>query len=172
MVVVLEGGAVDDGDKKPHSSTYNIIGENFETDIFPVVAGSKVEIKNKGRKSPRLYSKAMADLVPGDPINKNGVRLTAAISEPYKVVDVRDHDTVHMVGRIVAFPHAYFSTVDDNGKFSIDGVPPGSWKVKLWYRDGWVSNAPATSINVAARRGARGVKITLPAKIKTGAEAQ
>jgi len=174
LVIVLDGGPVDDSDKKPRSRTYEIVGENFATDIFPVVVGSKVEIKNKGRKSPRLTSPTHPDIVPGDPINKSGVRVTEAIAKVGAPVEIRDADSVHLVGHIVAFEHGYFALPDYTGNFSIEGVPPGSWKVKVWYRDGWLP-IPETTVNVVAKRGAKGVKVKIPAKLpapKTAAPAE
>jgi hypothetical protein len=170
MVVVLDGGPVDDSDRKPRSSRYSIIGENFASEMLPVIVGGKVEIKNLGRKAPRLYSTFAEDIVPSDPINKKGVRPTKAITEKLTPIDIRDHDSVHFLAHIVAFEHAYFSILDDDGNFEIKGVPAGTWKIKIWYRDAWVTNLPATTVTVASKRAPKAVKLTLPAKLTTASK--
>ncbi len=167
MVVVLEGGPIDEADRQPRASRYEIIGENFASDMLPVVVGGKVEIRNKGLNSPRLYSRISKDIVPGDPILSGGIRSTQAISDKHKIIDIRDQDSVHFLAHIVAFEHAYFSVLGFDGSFSIKGVPAGTWKVKVWYRDAWVTNLPATTITVAAKRAPKAARISLPAKLTT-----
>jgi hypothetical protein len=170
MVVVLDGGPVDEADRQPRTSRYAIIGENFASEMLPVVVGGKVDIKNKGLKSPRLYSKTSKDVVPGDPILTGGTRSTQAISELGKVIDIRDQDSVHFLAHIVAFEHAYFSVLGYDGSFEIKGVPAGTWKVKVWYRDAWVTNLPATTITIAGKRAPKAAKISLPAKLTTASK--
>jgi len=172
MVVVLDGGPVDDMDKNPRSSRYSIVGENFDSEILPVIVGGKVEIKNMGTKTPRLYSQSNPNVVPSDPINPKGVRVTEAIATAHTPIDVRDKDSVHFLAHIVAFEHAYFATLKYDGTFSIAGVPAGTWNIKIWHEGGWVTNIPATSVTVAGKRAPKAVEVTLPAKLAAAGEAQ
>ena len=169
MVVVLTGGPIAESDKTPRPERYEIIGENFRADILPIMVGGKVEIQNLGRKAPRLFSKSKPDVVPGDPINKKGVRSTIAISDARTPIDIRDQDSVHFLAHIVAFESPYYSQVDHRGNFSIQGVPAGTWTVKLWHKDGFVSNLSKTTVTVG-KRAPKAIKITLPAKLKTAAK--
>ncbi len=171
MVVVLEGGPVDDMDKKPRSSRYSIVGENFDSEILPVIVGGKVEIKNMGRKTPRLYSQSNPEVVPADPINPKGVRVTEAITKAHAPIDIRDKDSVHFLAHIVAFEHGYFAVLGHDGTFKIEGVPAGNWQVKIWHDDGWVTNIPATTVTIAGKRDPKAVEITLPAKLAEAGEA-
>jgi len=172
MVVFLDGGPVDDMDRKPRSSRYDIVGENFDSEILPVIVGGKVEIKNKGNKTPRLYSRINAEIVPSDPINAKGVRVTQAITNALEPIDIRDLDSVHFLAHIVAFEHGYFSVLGHDGTFKIEGVPAGTWNVKIWYQDGWVTNLPATTITVAGKRDPKAATLVLPAQLATGAAAK
>mgnify|MGYP003631551867 CR=1 FL=1 len=172
MVVVLEGGPVDEMDKKPRSARYSIVGENFDSEILPVIVGGKVEIKNMGSKTPRLYSESNPDVVPSDPINPKGVRVTEAISKAHTPIDIRDRDSVHFLAHVVAFEHAYFSTLGHDGTFSIEGVPAGTWNIKIWHGDGWVTNIPPATVTIAGKRAPKAVEVALPAKLASAGEAQ
>lgn len=172
MVVVLSGGPIDETDRKPRSSRYSIIGENFASEMLPVVVNGKVEIRNEGLKSPRLYSTVADDIVPSDPINSKGIRSTKAIAEKHKPIDIRDLDSKHFVGYVVAFEHTYFSVLGYDGDFEIKGVPAGTWNVKVWYQDSWVTNLPATTVTVSGKRDPKAIKVSLPAKLTTASKAK
>ena len=163
LVVVLEGGtpAPEDSEPPPQIPRYTIIGESFDVPILPVVAGSAVEIKNSGKGSPRLFSPDLADLVPGDPVSPKGERKTKKLDKAGVSYELRDRESAHFTGRIAVFPHRYFARVKPDGKFEIKGVAPGTWKVKIWFADGWL-DLPAESVEVAAKREAKVKPITLP----------
>lgn len=168
LVVVLTDGEVSPADAKPGKRPvkYPIIGESFSVPLLPVIAGSVVEIVNKGKRSPRLYSPGNAEFVPSDPINPEGVpRQTETVDEPHAPIELRDRDSAHLRGTIVAFPHAYFALPNDSGRFEIDGVPSGTWKVRVWYRDGWLE-LPSEDVDVPVKRGARPLRIELPPNLK------
>ncbi|MBL4637397.1 MAG: hypothetical protein JKY56_26310 [Kofleriaceae bacterium] len=172
IVIVLQGGPVDETDRKARDSHYNIVGENFETDILPVVVGGRISITNMGRKAPRLYSLVFPKVVPSDPINKTGDRKTKAIAEKHKEIDIRDHDSVHFLAHIVAFEHSYFSTVNNRGQFEIKGVPAGTWNLKVWHHGGWVTNVDDMQIVVTSKKDAKGNKVVLPKRLKSTSDAQ
>lgn len=163
LVVVLEGGPEGAGEPPAAVVPYKLLGESFHVPLLPVVAGARVEIRNRG---PR----AVVLLAPDDPELLDSVTLKpksfheVTIAEPNRVVLVRSQDSVHLEGRIVAFPHGYFSTVDSRGRFAISGVPEGSWTVRVWYRDGWLEGA-TTQVEVGKRRA--DVTLTLsPSKLR------
>jgi len=169
LVVVLEGGtpAPEDAEPPPQMPRYTIIGESFDVPVLPVVAGSAVEIKNSGKGSPRLYSPDMADLVPGDPVSPKGERKTKKLEKAGTSFEIRDRESAHLTGRIAVFPHRYFARVGKDGKFEIKGVAPGSWKVRVWYVDGWVE-MPAETVDVVAKKEAKLKQpLALPPRLTT-----
>jgi hypothetical protein len=168
IVIVLEGGtpAPEDTEAPGRPVRYTIIGESFEVPILPVVVGSIIEIKNGGKKAPRLYAPGAEDFVPGDPVSPKGERKTKKLDQPLKVFEIRDRESAHLSGRVVAFPHRYFTRVGKDGKFEIKGVAPGTWKVRVWYQDGWVE-MPAETIEVEAKREAKIRALALPARLTT-----
>jgi plastocyanin len=42
----------------------------------------------------------------------------------------------HMHGWLLAFPHPYFAVTDASGRFRLDDVPPGTYRVVAWH-EGW-----------------------------------
>jgi len=43
---------------------------------------------------------------------------------------------VHMSGWVLAFDHPYFAVTNENGEFTIAGVPAGRYRVTVWH-EGW-----------------------------------
>jgi hypothetical protein len=175
LVVVLEGNTVPSGDQSPPGQPVEMIllGHSFEQPLLPVMTGGSVEIKNKGRNSPRLHTPSNPDLVPSDPINPRGTRLIKKFPGKYKAIEIRDHDTAHLSGHILGIPHPYFSALTADGKFTITGVPKGVWKVRIWFKDGWLDMREYT-VDVPAKRTTKPQKITLPdqLKVKAASEAE
>ena len=166
LVVVLEPrGELDEEQRQPPKvpATYRLVGEAFASPLFAVAAGGEVSIRNDSRHPRQLYSPTDGDLLAGDTINPKGDRI-AKIATPYRVIEIRDKESPHLVGRIVAFPLRYTSLVAADGSFEIADVPAGKWEVRLWYRDGWLAHKRQT-VTVAGRRGAR-VQIALPAVLE------
>lgn len=168
IVVVLDGATPPEEDRQPPGQPvrYTIIGESFDVPLLPVVVGSVVEIRNAGRGAPRLYSPAKTDLVPADPISPRGERKTKKIEPAFGSYELRDRESIHLSGRIVAFPHRYTSLVAPDGSFAIRDVSPGVWKVRVWYRDGWAELVEET-VEVVAKKESKPVKVTLPARLVT-----
>jgi Polysaccharide lyase family 4, domain II len=52
------------------------------------------------------------------------------------VVAVTCDTHTHMKAYIVSFEHPYFAVTDEEGRFAIDQVPPGSYTLNAWH-EGW-----------------------------------
>lgn len=165
VIVVLEDGPVAAEARQPAREPvrYTILGESFAAPVLPIVTGSSVELRNDGKGSPRIHAPAQPDLITGDPINPKGSRVIKKVDLTYQAVELRDLDSAHLRGHVVAFPHPYFARVDADGRFSIKNVPPGEWKVRVWYRDGWLAGA-GDKVTVGSRDAQ--VKLALPIELK------
>lgn len=169
MVVVLEGGPVHEDDKKPPSGTqrYVLVGESFASPVFPFVAGADVEIKNAGHASPRLHAPGRAELIDEAPLSPKGVRpIREKLTEPLAAVEIRDRDSAHIRGQLLPMPHSYFSLVGEDGKYEIEGVPAGEWRVRLWYRGGFVQLSKPVTVEVSGR-SSKAPTIKLPPSPKS-----
>ncbi len=151
FIVVLEGGPVADADREPTETVrYQLVGESFEVPLLPVVVGTQVELKNVGFGAPLLSTPEQPSLLEElvlDPRRVEAFRVDTA----YQPVVIRAAGSAHLEGRVVAFPHRYFSRVDERGRFDISNVPPGEWRARIWYRDGWLAGAD-TTVQVGTKR--------------------
>jgi len=165
MIVVLVGGPVASDDAKPPRLTarYRLIGESFETNVFGYVAGATVEVHNDSEdKSPLLYSPTSEDAIEKGPVSPGGKRPIKAPTTAFESLEIRDRESAHLSGTIVAMPHPYFSLISRNGSYTIKGVPAGKWTVKIWYDGGWLDMPGNPSVTVAAKKPAKAPSIKLP----------
>ena len=153
LVVVLEGGPDDDEAKNSSSSRveYGLLGESFEVPLLAVSVGTEVRIRNLGPRKVVLSAPDFPDLVDQAALDP---RQTTAfkVAKASEVIVVGAPARPHPEGRIVGFASRYFAMVDTRGRFAIDKVPEGTWKVRLWYRDGWVKGVE-DSVTVSRRGG-------------------
>jgi hypothetical protein len=49
------------------------------------------------------------------------------------IVEARDAQQPWARGYVAVFDHPYFAVTDDNGAFTIDSLPPGTYTVKVWH---------------------------------------
>jgi hypothetical protein len=144
LVVVLDEGPVDEAATQAPAApvAYTLVGESFDAPLMPVVAKTRVELRNGSPRQVVLFTPDDPDLVDSVALKPKGFH-EFQIARPGQVVLIRSQDSVHLSGRVVAFPHRYFAAVDARGRFEIKGVPEGTWKARLWYRDGWVEGVEA-----------------------------
>ncbi len=143
MIVVLEGDNLAQGATDASSNRrpvrYELRGESFAIPLLPVVAGSRVELRNSGFGTPNLYAPAHPEMLSDLQLKPREVHAISVPETPFTRVLLRARNVVHIDGQLVTMPHSYFSRVDDRGRFEIAGVPPGVWTVRVWYRTGWLA---------------------------------
>ena len=93
-------------------------------------------------------------------INPTGPK-SFRVTETGKVYTIGDKDAPHLKLKIVVVNTQYVGYADDNGKFEIDNVPAGSYKVRVWSGDNWVQREDET-VNVGAK-GKTDVNPKIPA---------
>jgi hypothetical protein len=150
MVVVLEG------DEKPVSSnpvTWQLVGESFDRPVLAAPAGAEIVIKNSSHV-PRLVS-ALEDekLIVGGLINPTGAKSfhtpdPGPDGKAYTIVAGKD--APHLRATLLIVNTQYIAYPDESGRFEVADIRPGSYKVKVWYRNGWLTEA-ATTVDVPAK---------------------
>lgn len=157
LIVVFEGEAGDSEESPRRTASYNVLGTAFAFEILPVQVNTRVEIDNQGPTLVTLTAPDYPDLFGDTELGPKQVA-PLQLAEPEQVVVIRSTTGPYPVGRIVAFRSRYFARVNRRGRFSIDNVPEGTWKVRLWYLDGWVDGIEKTVV-VTRRRA----EVSLPA---------
>ncbi len=146
MVIVLEGGEVP---MSPPQVVVELLGESFSRRVVAAPAGAEVLIKNVSKMARTLAAAEDPKLVPQGPINPTGPK-SFRVSDAGKVYTIGDKDAPHLKLKVVVVSSQSIGYPDDSGRFEIDNVPAGSYKVKVWYRDGWLSRDDET-ITVGAK---------------------
>jgi hypothetical protein len=137
------------GDEKPMSPPQTIVellGESFAHRVVAAPDGSEVVIKNLSKTARSLVAAEQKDLVPQGPLNPTGSK-SFRVTGVDKVFNLGDKDAPHLKLTIVAINTLYYAYPDETGKFEISGVPAGSYKVKIWYDNGWLDR-PDDSVEV------------------------
>lgn len=123
----------------PTGVSWDLVGESFAKPLLAARAGAEVTIKNKSKRVVTLGAAEDAALIPAGPINPTGSR--AFTPKAAGKFSIGDPDIPHLHGRLIVIDSPYFALVDAKGGFTIKDVPPGEYKVKVWYMDGWLDRA-------------------------------
>jgi hypothetical protein len=146
LVVVLEG---EEKPVSPGQVIWELVGESFNRPVAVAPAGAEVVIKNVSKTARSLVAKEDAKLVQAGPINPSGTK-PFRVPEAGKVYTIGDPDAPHLKGTLVVVNTQFFAYVDDTGRYEISDVPAGAYKLKIWYRDGWLAR-PDDSVDVSAK---------------------
>jgi Polysaccharide lyase family 4, domain II len=146
MIVVVDGG---DTPVAPPRVQWNLIGESFAHAVIAAAAGAEVTIVNQSKSSRTLVAKEDPKLIEAGPINPTGNK-TFHGTVVGKVYTIVDKDAPHLVGKVVIVGTQFIAYPDDAGHFEIENIPPGSYKLKLWYGDGWLQR-PDDTVEIGAK---------------------
>ncbi|CAN5352495.1 hypothetical protein BH11MYX1_BH11MYX1_15780 [soil metagenome] len=146
MVVVVEG---DEKPAAPPRVQWNLVGESFNHPVIAAPAGAEVTIVNNSKTARTLTAKEDPKLIEAGPINPTGPK-TFRPTESGKVYTIIDKDAPHLIGRVVVVNTQYIAYPDESGHFEIDNIPPGSYKLKVWYDEGWIKRTD-DSVEVTAK---------------------
>jgi hypothetical protein len=146
MFVVLEGS---EKPVSPPQVVIELLGETFSRKVVAAPAGAEVVIKNMSKTARTLSAAEDPKLVPQGPINPTGPK-SFRITDPGKVFNIGDKDAPHLTLKIVTINTPYFAYPDESGRFTIEGVPAGTYKLKVWYGNGWIDR-PDDLVDVGAK---------------------
>lgn len=131
-VVVYLQNVPDSGTKRKHAIRQK--GVQFSPRVSVIVKGTTVEFPNEDKIFHNVFS-------PSRParFDLGLYRSGASKSVDFKregVVDVFCNIHPEMSSRVLVVPSSHFATTDAQGKFRIDGVPPGTYPVVVWHPNG------------------------------------
>jgi hypothetical protein len=146
MVVVAYGSEVP---VSPPQVVIELLGETFSRKVVAAPAGAEVVIKNVSRTARTLVADEDPTLIPQGPINPTGPK-SFRVTEVDKIYTIGDKDAPHLKTKVIVVNTQYVGYPDDNGKFEIPNMPPGAYKVKVWYGEGWIDR-PDDTVEVGAK---------------------
>ena len=104
--------------------------ERFVPHVLAIVAGTWVDFPNDDRTYHNVFSLSKTkefNLGRYAVGHKKSVRF-----ERPGIVRVFCDIHSHMSGFILVFAHRFFAVTDDEGRYRLDGVPPGTYTVLVW----------------------------------------
>jgi hypothetical protein len=143
LVIVLEA---DDHPATPAQISWDLLGESFVRPVLVAPVGATVTIKNRA-KTPRSLD-AVEDsklVMPAGPLNPDGAK-TLHLAQAGKIYTIGDRDAPHVKGRIAVVNTNYIAPVDANNKFEIPDIPPGGYKLRVFYKDHWLDQTQSVDV--------------------------
>ena len=104
--------------------------EQFEPHVLAIVAGTTVDFPNNDRTYHNVFS--LSKTRSFDLGRYAAGRSKAIRFDQPGIVRVFCDIHSHMSAFILVFAHRYFAVTDDDGRYHIDNVPPGSYSVVAW----------------------------------------
>jgi hypothetical protein len=153
LLVVLEG---DGKVESPAQVTWDLAGESFARPVVGAAVGAEVVIKNTSKVARTLVAAEDPKLIPAGPINPTGPKSFRPTAPA--IYTIGDKDAPHLRGVVVVVPTKHIATVDALGRFSFEGVPEGTYKLRVFYKSGWLDKVEQT-VNVGGKKTEVSVKI-------------
>ncbi len=115
---------------QPRRATLDQRNETFVPYVLAITVGSTVDFPNSDRTYHNVFSLSKTKRFDLGRYPRGQSR-SVRFDQP-GVVRVFCEIHSHMSAWILVFAHPYFATTDAEGRYRIDGVPPGSYTLVAW----------------------------------------
>lgn len=164
MVVILEPPSPIEV-QAPPQAVYDLKGESFARPVIAVMKGQEVLIKNAGLVPRSLQAKEDPALVPKGTLNVTGSK-SFRIAEAGKLYTLIDPAAPHLVGRVISVTTPYRAYPDREGRFTFEDVAEGSYKLRVFFLDRWLS-AETSVVVPASSRAKVETRLSIPVDYRT-----
>lgn len=117
-------------------------GRNFSPHVRIVPAGSKIEFANQDPFSHNVFSKATQGPFDTDVFGRDKKK-TATVKEA-GVYPLYCNVHPRMTGFVIAVNTPYYAQAGNDGRFTIGGVPTGTYTLHVWHERGGEQTATIT----------------------------
>jgi hypothetical protein len=131
------------GELPPGRARMDQRAEQFVPRILAITAGTTVDFPNNDKTFHNVFSLSRIrtfDLGRFAPGRTGSVRFDRPGIVPV-FCDIHSH----MSANVFVFSHPFYAVSDDEGRYEIDGVPPGTYTLMVWSEMG---SAPARRVTV------------------------
>ena len=109
----------------------NQIDKVFEPRLLPVIKGQKVEFWNRDKIMHNVFSTDERNPFDLGRYPKDEQRTVTFNTEGMYKVYCNIHQK--MITDIVVVPNRHFTVTDEQGRYTIKDVPPGSYEIRIWH---------------------------------------
>jgi hypothetical protein len=131
-------------------------GERFMPHVLPVIAGSTVRFPNDDPIYHNVFSLSRARTFDLGRYSRGSSK--DVVFQSAGLVQVFCHIHADMSGFILVLDNRYFVQPDEDGRFSLQGVPPGEYRLVAWHER---VRPNVTTVRVAAG-GVTRVNVAIP----------
>lgn len=134
VVVFLEGAGLPRGSGTAMHDEMVQAEQDFYPSVLPVVVGTRVDFPNRDETFHNIFS-----LSPAQPFDLDIYRAGETRSVEFvKTGLVSVFCNIHpdMTANVLVLNNRFFAVTDAQGRYSIDGVPPGTYSLRTWNRLG------------------------------------
>jgi len=117
--------------RRPEHLAMSQEGETFTPHVLPVVKGSTVEFPNSDPIFHNVFSLSRAQSFDLGRFPRGSSR-SVRFDDP-GVVKVFCHIHSDMAAVVLVLDNPFFAVPDEQGRFEIEGIPPGDYKVIAWH---------------------------------------
>jgi plastocyanin len=130
-VVYFEDVPADPGQSAPMRGRMNQTDETFVPHLLALTIGSTVDFPNDDNTYHNVFSLSKPKKF--DLGRYASGRSKSVTFDRPGIVRVFCEIHSHMNAFILVFAHRFFAVTDQNGRYRIDQVPPGTYRVTAWY---------------------------------------
>lgn len=109
------------------------VGCRYTPHVLGVMVGQPIEIDNSDETLHNVHALPKNSRPFNLPFPRKGLKRTQSFSAPEVMVKVRCDVHNWMSAYIGVLDHPYFAVTDDQGRFSIPGLPAGKYDIEAWH---------------------------------------